>query len=145
MNRTLKWIIGILIALLALAVIAAVAYFGFGRWYGYGMMGASRFPHWEGRGTMPMHPGDYWGRPGFGSGGFFWLGMLPRLLFNLGILTFIVLGVVYLVRLLSGQRHEHTATSPQTPTLEATASCSNCGKPVQADWSHCPYCGNTLS
>jgi hypothetical protein len=144
MNRTIKWIIGILVGLLLIAAIGAVAYFGFGRWYGYGMMGASRFPGWEGRGVMPMHPGEFYGRSGFRTGGFFWLGMLPHLVFSLGVLIFIVLGVIYLVRLLGGQ-HSHVAATPQTPAIEATASCSNCGKAVQADWSHCPYCGNPLT
>jgi uncharacterized membrane protein len=145
MNKTLKWILGILIGLLVLAAIAAVAFFGFGGWYGHGMMGAYGFRNWEGRGVMPMHPGGFWGRSGgFRGGGFFWLGMLPGLLFNLGILVLIVLGVIYLVRALTGHRAPAT-TNAQISAAEPVKTCSNCGKSVQADWMHCPYCGNSLA
>lgn len=28
--------------------------------------------------------------------------------------------------------------------VEASSTCSYCGREVQADWSHCPYCGAAL-
>jgi hypothetical protein len=145
MNKTLKWVIGILIGLLVVAAIIAAGYFAFARWYGPGwMVGMHDFRSWEGRRIMPIHPFEYWKRPGVRVGGFFLLRMIPGFLFNIGILTLIVLGVIYLARALKGPQLP-SSQPPLPPTAQTPGACPSCGRSVQADWSHCPYCGNPLA
>ena len=67
------------------------------------------------------------GMPFFGIGMFLW----PLLFIGL-----IVLGVVWLVRTVA------TPGAPQPPA--ATAACAHCGKPIQAGWKACPYCGEKI-
>ncbi len=68
---------------------------------------------------LPMHRGL-----GFFGG---WI-MLLKMVVPLAILGLAIFGVVTLFR-----KPKDTAT-----TLEA---CSSCGKPLQVEWSNCPYCG----
>lgn len=51
-------------------------------------------------------------------------------LFTLGVLAFLALGIIWLVR----------NTRPQRQAVEMH-TCITCGKPVQPDWRNCPYCG----
>lgn len=85
MTTTTKWIIGIVLAVLALAFVAPFVWHLLFPSY-YGMMGG-----YGGYG-MPMMGG--WG----GSFGFNPFGMIFMWLIPLGILTLIVLGIVWLVR-----------------------------------------------
>ena len=107
-------------------------FFGGGYWgMGPGMMG---------RGGMRGGWCPWCGGTGqFGGGGL--LGGLFGLLFTLlglliplGLLGLLILGGVWLVRSIGGT----TAAVPPSPT------CSHCGRPVQADWQHCPHCGEEL-
>ena len=75
----------------------------------------------------------------FGDGGL--LGGLFGLLFTLlgllipiGLLVLLILGVVWLVR----SPGSTTTAVPPSPT------CRHCGRPIQVDWQHCPYCGEEL-
>lgn len=77
---------------------------------------------------------------GWGFGLFGWLFMLLWLLFPLGLLVLLALGIVWLFRQMSGPSGQG-GSPPQTPAGQA---CPNCGRPVQADWRHCPYCGQEL-
>ncbi|GAB4505097.1 MAG: hypothetical protein Fur0043_20920 [Anaerolineales bacterium] len=116
MKKTLFWILGILAVLFVLG-------FAFGGWaWSGGCCG------WGGYyGGWGMHgPGMMWGFAPFG-----WIGMLFMALIPLGFLALLVLGVVWLVRAVSGN----------VPAPTAARACPNCGKPVQADWQNCPYCG----
>lgn len=118
MKKTLAWILGIL------AVLFLFAFF-FGGWWHAGCCGwGSYYGGWGMRG-----PGMMWGYAPFG-----WFGMLFMALIPLGFLALIVLGVVWVVRTLSG--------GASTPAPAHT--CPNCGKTVQADWKNCPYCGTAL-
>ncbi len=69
---------------------------------------------------------------GLGMMSFFGIGMLLVPLLVVGL---IVLGVVWLVRGTSGT----LSTPPLSPT--ASRFCQHCGKPLQAEWKACPYCG----
>jgi hypothetical protein len=120
---------------------------------------------------MPMHPG--WNMPmapGMGRrggfpigrfGGFFPLGLIFGGLFWAAIVFFVVLGVIYLIRgRNNGKKPAVVAAVSAAPaTMEApaavesmpvetpeqaAATCPNCGREVQEDWSHCPYCGQQL-
>ena len=145
-SRTAKWIIGILLSLVVLAVVVLgglwlLNWFG----QGYGMMGPrGMMPFFDGR-QMPfdgMRP--YRGI--FPFGGFRILGLLAGGLACLGFLVLLVAGVIALARG-TGRPSQPAVTptsiAPQSPA--ATETCPNCGRPVQADWSHCPYCGEDLT
>jgi hypothetical protein len=86
-----------------------------------------------------------WG-PGGMTGGwnfspFTWLFMLLSLVFPLGLLALLALGVVWLFRQVSGPAGPATG-QPQTP---AGQTRPNYGRPVQADWQLCPYCEQELT
>jgi hypothetical protein len=155
MKTALKWILGILIGLVLVAAVAAAGYFIFARWSIAGAVMRPRvFVPFEGRRNLPLEPFQM--MPYQRYGGFFPLRLIGSALFCLGFLAVIVLAVVALVRVLRQPRMAAAAPvstpvaapipmpeKPQAPA--ATRNCSNCGKPVQDDWSHCPYCGNTLT
>ncbi len=71
---------------------------------------------------------------GYGGGLFSWLFMLPMCLFPLGFLALLVVGIVWLVRTVSG-------TQPGAPVSKV---CPECHRALQAGWKACPYCGATL-
>lgn len=154
MNKTLKWILGIVAALLVLAVIAGVVFFVAGHWGGARwMMGARSSPFFDDRyGRRFMMPMGHGWFPMMRFGGFFPLGLLFGGLFW-GLVTFlVVLGVISLFRgrKSAGQTVvSATPAAPVAPPVETHSQsvvhvCSNCGRAVQEDWEHCPYCGNKL-
>ena len=117
-NWTSIVIIG-LVALLVLLVILSVLPFGWaGGWGAWGMMGRMMGP-----GVM---------RP-WGFGFFGWLFALLGLLVPLGLLIVVVLGIVWLVRQVGS-----------ISTTRTQSACPSCGRPVQAEWRLCPYCGQAL-
>ncbi len=119
MKKTIGWILGIL----AVLVLLAFAFGGWGWWHG-GCCG------WGGYGGWGMGPGMMgWGYAPFG-----WIGMIFMALIPLGFLVLTVLGIVWLVRAVSGN----------FPAPAAASTCPNCGKAVQSDWQNCPYCGTAL-
>ena len=118
MKNMWKWVIGILVVLVLFfgPYLAGLLFPGLG--YGYGMMGG----------------GGYYGHGGMMNGfGFFPFGMALMWLIPLGTLVLVVLGIVWVVQRLSGGS-----------TSAPARVCANCGKPAQADWKICPYCGNQL-
>ena len=114
------------IVVLLVFLIGVGILWGFGG-YGYGMMG-SRY------GAMGPGMMGGWGFAPFG-----WLGMIFMWTIPLGFLILLAAGVVWLVRAVSGS----TYAGPQAPT--ATDACPACGRPTQATWQHCPYCGESLT
>lgn len=104
-------------------ILALIVLFWLGAWMGGG---------YRGYGMM----GGYGGHMGWGFSPFGWfgmgLGMLFMWLIPLGVIALVVYGVVALTR----NAGNHPAFSKP---------CPNCGKGVQADWKHCPYCGASLS
>ena len=83
--------------------------------------------------------GGYGGMMGGGYGGmhtFGWGMMVLGWLIPAGILVLLVVGGVALFNSL----HRSGNT---TPTV-VERKCVNCGKPVQTDWTTCPYCGKSL-
>lgn len=146
MSKSTKWILGIGIGLICVIALVAFGYLAFSWWSGSGwMMGAHGFRAWGDRGEipfqrMPMHPG--WEMPYSRFGGFTALRIVAGGLLCLGVLGLIGLGLVALVRGLN--RPSQTAEKPVLP-VEPAQVCSNCGRPVQNDWNHCPHCGNPLS
>ena len=91
----------------------------------------------QGSGQM-MGPGMM---GGWGFGPLAWLFMALWFLFPLGLLVLLVLGIVWLFQQVSSPARP-AAGSPQAP---AGQPCPNCGRPAQADWHVCPYCGQALT
>lgn len=156
MSKTWKWIIGIVIGLLVLAVIIAVPFGmhqlavnnaaqfsarsferGFDRDLGPGMMGrgADNYYYWH-HGMMNQNPG-FVGPMMYGSG-FFFLGIF-RLLIPLAVVGLAIYGGVALFR-----RNPSPAVTAEAAPAVPTRTCATCGKPSQDDWKNCPYCGSTL-
>lgn len=85
------------------------------------------------RGTFPRM-GGFTGRMG-GFGMFGMLGMLFRGLIPLGVLVLAGFGVAYLVK---QGKHTTPPAAVQVPT------CASCGKPLNSEWTTCPYCGKAV-
>jgi hypothetical protein len=100
--------------------------------FGPGMMGQNNF----GPNMMNRSGGGF---AGVFHGGIFGGGlMLLGLIFPLGFLVLIVLGIVALFRVL----RRPSATVAAAPV--STAVCPKCGSTVQAGWTHCAACGAEL-
>jgi uncharacterized membrane protein len=145
MSKVLKWILYVVLGLIALAVVAGIVFAIFGGvGHGYYMMRP---------GFRMMEPYRY----GYGYASPV-RGIFGALL-GLGFLVLIIIGIVALVNvIMRGNRPAQvtqTAQPAQTaePAQQATAAemaaptrtCSHCGKPAQEDWTTCPYCGNPLT
>jgi uncharacterized membrane protein len=143
MSKVLKWILYILLGLVALAVIVGVVFAFFGWGHGFYMMRPGL------RYVQPYHYNNFYpGRMIFGG------------LFGLGIFLLVIIGIVALISyLVRGNRPAQMTSSSQVPaanqitptpqepvaTPATTRACSNCGKPAQDDWTTCPYCGHALT
>jgi hypothetical protein len=126
MKSTVLWIIAIvLIVVLVLALPLLFRFTGLG-WYG-GMMGRG--------GMLGGHFGYFFPL------GYLWMGLM--MLSPVALLVLIVLGGIALVNSLT--RTSTPAPPPATPVIASGRTCGSCGKPAQADWNTCPYCGNALS
>ena len=137
MSRTNWMQVGVFAAIVLIIFICGVTILPllFGGYGGWGMMGPGMMgSEWSG-GWCPFcgGTGSY---PGGSFGGIFgWLFMLVAMLFPLGLLVLLILGIVWLVRAVS---------RPQGGIAPSPQACPSCGKPVAGDWRHCPHCGETL-
>jgi hypothetical protein len=136
MSKVLKWILYILLGLVCLAVVAGIV---------VGFAGLS------GHGYYMMRPGIRMMTP-FYHNYYNPMGGIFRGLLGLGFFVLIIVGIVALVNaIIQGNRRSQAPLPAQVqPTMpvapEAPArTCANCGKPAQADWQTCPYCGNPLT
>jgi hypothetical protein len=139
MKNTWKWIIGILLGLIVLAILVGVGFAFRMHSVAGGMRGwrGSDDGFRQGYGMMPfggMHRG--FGMMGFGGGIF---GGLVQL----GVLALIVLGIVWLVRKLRKPAMPVVPVAPVAPAAP-TAACPKCGEPIENDWKVCPHCGKKL-
>ena len=64
MSTALKWILGIIIGLLVVAVVVSVGFFAFTRFGGGGLNGAYYGHMWGGGRHMPYYPMPNYGNPG---------------------------------------------------------------------------------
>lgn len=120
MSKGFQWTLGVSAVLITLAVIASTIlpfFFPQTGWGGYGSVGPGSM---YGGGTM------------MGGLGMFGIGMFLVPLFFIGL---IVVGIVWLIKSVA------TPAGPQLPATTASAYCVHCGKPLQAGWKACPYCG----
>ncbi len=89
---------------------------------------------WEiGLYRMPMRPWGLhrWVYPPFMG----WFGPLVMILTPILLITFLVLGLIWLIR--------GTSSASSTP-VPAQLQCPQCKRPVREDWLVCPYCGTRL-
>ena len=123
-------VVGVIFALgITLVPLVFGVYGGWGT-MGPGMMGSGSSGDWcpfcGGTGRFPG---------GFFGGMFGWLFVLAAMLFPLGLLVLVILGIVWLVR---------TTSRPQDGIAPSPQECPSCGQPVAGDWHHCPQCGADL-
>ena len=161
MNRGIRWFLGIVLGLVVVAILVGAGFFVYDRLHNGGWMMSSRgdgfrqfgrvFP-WSnvpGQGN-PRTLRPFVEVPASRVIGFNPLRMVFICLFGLGVLVLIVLGVVFLVSSLTRPKQAAAtatpAASPVTPPPpSAEHACPHCGRSVQGDWSHCPYCGSPLT
>ena len=156
MNKYLKWTLWISGALLLAAAFFAIGYFTYTHWNNGGWMMSERGEDfWEGNRRlpwreMPMSPNFV--RPDRRMFGFSPLGFILGGLFRLAIPVLIILGVIALIQYLRRSNKVVPVPTMAAPApefvpapVEQSKTCSSCGRAIQTDWSHCPYCGNTLS
>jgi len=164
MKTSTKWIIGILVGVVVVTVVACLGVLAWnivvpGGGWEYGLRSGRL---WSDQ-RMPFHGLDPDDMPMSGfqmrTGSWFGFFGLARLLGGallcLGLPLLIIIGVVLLIRNNSTQTgggQVETSAPPtqvpaqtaETPEPQPANPCGNCGKPVQSDWSNCPYCGNPL-
>jgi len=111
-------VVVLLVFLVGVNLLGGWGYGGWGRMGGYrsGMMGPGMMGGW-------------------GFGPFGWIGMIFMWLIPVGLIVLVVAGIIWLVRAMGG------AGGPPS----SARTCPNCGRPVQADWRNCAYCGQALS
>lgn len=102
---------------------------------GWGMMGPGMMGGGWSEGWCPFCGGTGRYPGGFFGGILGWVFILAGMLFPLGLLVLLALGIVWLVRAV-GRPPSGTTPSPQT--------CPKCGKPVAVDWRVCPFCEEDL-
>jgi len=170
MKRVLKWIIGILVGLVVIAVVLGAGYMVARRFGGFNFVRETRLvqrsgplqalPRQDtpgqnlpgqnlrrnfGRNEMPMYSYDRMGFRPFG--GLMFFGRLIGGIFRLAILGLVIFFAVTLA-LRPKQVRQMAATSNSPPetgaTQAAVLSCPHCAREIQSDWKHCPYCGNSL-
>ncbi|MCL4562972.1 MAG: zinc ribbon domain-containing protein [Chloroflexi bacterium] len=136
MRRAILWIVtGVVI----LAILVAVPLLGRVFFGGFG----GRLVERGSFGYRPPMMGFY-GFP------FFPFGMILGWLIPLGLIVLVVLAAIEIGRSLGRSNSVAQATISQVPPAAAPAptparTCAHCGKPAQADWTTCPYCGSQLS
>ncbi len=92
-------------------------------------------------GWMPMM-GGYGSPYRLGGFGYFggWLMMLGMFLIPIALIGLLVIGAVVLVKALSN-KPQATSAPAVSPVVR---TCAHCGKALQPDWAHCPYCGEKI-
>jgi hypothetical protein len=145
MNTGTKWFLGILIGIFLIVALAAAGFLVFNRWNGAGMMMGERgFRFWDGGHDLPWQgmPMQPFGGPQFSRGGGFPLvAAMVGGSICFGVLALIAVGVFLLIRSLSKPAQPVVAPVQE----DSVKACPNCGRSVQEDWSHCPYCGAGLA
>jgi hypothetical protein len=150
MKKVWKWIIGIVLGLVVLAVLVGVAFMARGNFHSFRVQSFdSRGFSQRGPGMMPFDGYGHMRGPGMMSFGMRPLGGFIGGLLSLGFLALIVLGIIWLVRSLrSPKQVAVSAATPVTAPVVMSESivnpCKRCGEPLQDDWKVCPHCGKKV-
>jgi hypothetical protein len=134
MNR-INWTqIGVFAAIVLVVFVVGITLLPF-LFAGWGMMGPGMMGSGASEGWCPFCGGTGRSTGGFFGGTFGWPFMLVTMLFPLGLLVLVILGIVWLVR---------AVTQPPSRTPPAPQTCRKCGKPVEVGWRVCPFCEEDL-
>ena len=157
MKTSTRWILGVVLGLVVVACFATAGLFVFGRMGGFGRLSFERstLPRDEQRvmpwRDMPMHPFERMPHRGFGAMLRPHWGIAILFLCGLALVGLLVAAAtVALVRSSRRQRALGTvpaaaASAVQAADLLAQKACPNCGREVNAEWQHCPYCATSLT
>jgi hypothetical protein len=173
MKKVWKWVLGILLGLLVIGLLVGAGFLmrtymhpfanqtrsftvltdgnpkvlqfqGNERVFGPGMMQAQGFGLVDGAGSVQIDGGPQGiGRSRMLCGRGFSGGIVDGLL-KLGLLTLVVLGIIWMIR---GLRKPKQATSVEPVVASPaviTSPCKKCGEPVQEGWKVCPNCGKKI-
>jgi len=145
MKKVWKWIIGIFLGLIVLAVLIGIGFMVRANFHGYRAEAfVPRGFSEHGPEMMPYNEfGSHMRGPGMMgySYGLMPLGGFIGGLLSLGFLALVVLGIIWLVRRLSTPK---LVEAPATMPVAVATPCKKCGKPIQEDWKVCPYCGKKV-
>lgn len=143
MKKVWKWIIGIVLGLVILAVLMGVGFVVRRNFHVYRAEALySRGFSERGPGMMPYGGfGSHMRAPGMMGHGLMPFGGFFRGLVSLGFLALVVLGIIWLVR---SQRTPKPVEVSAAMPAAVVNPCKKCGRPIQDDWKNCPYCGNKL-
>jgi uncharacterized membrane protein len=154
MKTIWKWVIGIVIGLVVLAVLVGVGFAIRGNFHVY--RAETQLPRQFSQRAPGLIPyggnGIPMRRPGMMSFGFFPLGGILGGLFCLGFIALVVIGIILLVKALRKPKTASPVTAtPEAPVEAAVVTpseeihtCKKCGQPLQAEWKNCPYCGKKI-
>lgn len=142
MKTFLKWIGGILLGLLTLAIAVPVL-FNIGRFFMFGparLMGRGFTP--DRVHPMPMMRPEYYHMTPWGGWGGILMWLVPLVL-----LVLLAAGITVIVNAFRRQASQPVAPVVAAPAavVEPARACSNCGRAADADWKVCPYCTETLA
>ena len=150
MKKVWKWVIGIVIGLVVLAVLVGVGFLVFGGFHAVRIEnGYTRGWSQQGPEMMPYNGfgGHMRGLGMMGRGGMLPFGGFIAGLICLGFIVLIVFGIFWLVRATRKSTHLDSPaplTTPAAMSAPLMDTCQKCGKPIQADWKNCPYCGKKV-
>jgi hypothetical protein len=151
MKKAWKWVIGIVLGLVILAVLVGVGFLVWGNMHGYrGVAEVDRGFSQRGPGMMPYNGYGFQMRgPGMMGYGISPFGRFFGGLLMLGFLALVILGIVWLAvrvrtpSIVQAAPVVPVASSEPMP-VETLNLCKKCGRSLQADWSVCPYCGKKV-
>jgi hypothetical protein len=158
MKKVWKWIIGIVLGLIILAVLCGVGFMLRGNFHGYrteafdsrgysergpGMMPYGGFDsHMRGSEMMPYGGfSSHMRGPGMQGYGLMPFAGFVAGLVSLGFLALVVLGIIWLVRSL--RTPKSVEASAAIPAVVVNP-CKRCGNPLQDGWNNCPNCGKKV-
>jgi hypothetical protein len=156
MKKVWKWIIGIVLVIVVLAVLVGVSFIVRSDFHA-GRVDVEAGPGYYQRGPemMPYGGFSHMRRPGMMSYGRMPMGGFFSGLFSLGFLVLLVLGIIWFVQRLNKPSPAVVApfttmqgsvpvNTPAPVQAEVVNPCKKCGKPIQDEWKVCPYCGKKV-
>jgi hypothetical protein len=159
MKKAWKWIIGIVLGLIVIAILVGVG-FMFRGGFNVNRVALQDSRRFSEGGPEMMPNGGYGfhmrgpGMMGYGlEYGIMPFGGIIGGLFGLGFLALVVLGIIWLVRTLSKPKVVDApavipavipAEMPAPMPVATVNPCKKCGRPLQDEWKVCPYCGKKV-
>jgi hypothetical protein len=154
MKKVWKWIIGIVLVLVVLAILVGVGFLVRNNFHVYRAESLNSRSFYEGGPwRMPYGGFGHMRGPGMMGFGMMAFGGLFRGLLSLGFLALVVLGIIWLVKSLRKpnavvvQAVDPVAESVEVPAATPAAivnPCKRCGRPLQDEWKVCPHCGKKV-